>query len=86
MEFFFLDFILFYKNLEKMCWAHACNPSYSGGRHQEDCGLKPAQANSLQDPIWKNTSQQQGWWSGSRCRPCVQTPVPQKRKKERKKM
>jgi hypothetical protein len=22
--------------------AHACNTSYSGGRDQEDCGLKPA--------------------------------------------
>jgi hypothetical protein len=28
---------------------HACNPSHSGGRDQEDSGLKPAQANSLQD-------------------------------------
>jgi hypothetical protein len=26
--------------------AHAYNSSYSGGRDQEDCGLKPAQANS----------------------------------------
>jgi hypothetical protein len=26
---------------------HACNPSYSGGRDQEDSGLKPARANSL---------------------------------------
>jgi hypothetical protein len=25
--------------------AHACDPSYSGGRDQEDCGLKPAWAN-----------------------------------------
>jgi hypothetical protein len=33
--------------------AHACNPSYSGGRDQEDHGLKPAQANSSQDPISK---------------------------------
>jgi hypothetical protein len=33
--------------------AHACNPTYSGGRDQEDHGLKPAQANSLQDPILK---------------------------------
>jgi hypothetical protein len=24
--------------------AHACNPSYSGGRDQEDCGSKPARA------------------------------------------
>jgi hypothetical protein len=22
--------------------AHTCNPSYSGGRDQKDCGLKPA--------------------------------------------
>jgi hypothetical protein len=27
--------------------AHAYNPSYSGGRDQEDRGSKPAQANSL---------------------------------------
>jgi hypothetical protein len=33
--------------------AHACNPSYTGGRDQEDCGSKPAQANSLRDPISK---------------------------------
>jgi hypothetical protein len=26
--------------------AHACNPSYSGGRDQENCGSKPAWANS----------------------------------------
>jgi hypothetical protein len=37
--------------------AHACNPSYSGGRDQDDQGSKPAQANSLKDPIAKNPSQ-----------------------------
>jgi hypothetical protein len=37
--------------------AHACNPSYSGGRDQEDSSLKLAWANSLQDPILKNPSQ-----------------------------
>jgi hypothetical protein len=26
--------------------AHSCNPGYSGGRDQEYCGSKPAQANS----------------------------------------
>jgi hypothetical protein len=36
---------------------HACNPSYSGGRDQEDPSLKPAQANSSGDPISKNLSQ-----------------------------
>jgi hypothetical protein len=44
--------------------AHACNPNYLGGRHQEDQGLKPAQANSLQDPTQKRAS-----WSGSSGRP-----------------
>jgi hypothetical protein len=55
--------------------AHAYNPSYSGDRDQEDWGLKK--------PITK-----QGWWSGSRCRLLVKTPVLQKekKKKERKKI
>jgi hypothetical protein len=33
----------------------AYNPSYSGGRDQEIHGLKPACANSSQDPISKNS-------------------------------
>jgi hypothetical protein len=33
--------------------AHAYNPSYSGCRDQEDCGLKSALANSSQGPILK---------------------------------
>jgi hypothetical protein len=33
--------------------AHTYNPSYSGGRDQEDHSSKPAQANSSQDPISK---------------------------------
>jgi hypothetical protein len=36
--------------------AHTCNLSYLGGRDQEDCGSKPAQANSSQYPISKNPS------------------------------
>jgi hypothetical protein len=35
---------------------HACNPSYSGGRDQEDRCSKPAWANSSQDPTLKNPS------------------------------
>jgi hypothetical protein len=27
--------------------SHTGNPSYSGGKDQEDCGSKPVQANSL---------------------------------------
>jgi hypothetical protein len=49
--------------------ASACNPSYSGGRNQEDRVSKPAGANSSQDPILKKPIRQKGWWSGSRCRP-----------------
>jgi hypothetical protein len=33
--------------------AHACNPSYSRGRDQEDNGSKLVQTNSSQDPISK---------------------------------
>jgi hypothetical protein len=33
--------------------AHTCNPSYSGGRDQEDRDSKPAQANRLLDSIFK---------------------------------
>jgi hypothetical protein len=61
--------------------AHACNPTYSGGRDQEDRGLKPPQANSSWDPTLKNRSQKQGWWSGSRWRPWVRNPAPQKQTK-----
>jgi hypothetical protein len=47
--------------------AHTCNPSYSGGRDQEDHGLKPVGANSSQDPSLKNPiTKKLGWWSGSR--------------------
>jgi hypothetical protein len=28
------------KDLGQMLVAHTCNPSYSGGRDQEDCSLK----------------------------------------------
>jgi hypothetical protein len=38
--------------------AHICNPSYSGGRDQEDQGLKPAQANSSARPYFKKNPSQ----------------------------
>jgi hypothetical protein len=34
--------------------AHACDPSYSGGRDQDNHSSKPAWATSLQDPISTN--------------------------------
>jgi hypothetical protein len=49
----------------KLCisWAlvaDAYNPSYLGGRDQEDHSSKPAWANSLQNPFSKNSSQKRG--------------------------
>jgi hypothetical protein len=49
-----------YKTLMPAPVAHACNPSYSRGRDQEDHGSKPAQPNSLQDPILKKTCHKKG--------------------------
>jgi hypothetical protein len=48
--------------------AHTSNPGYSGGRDQEDCSSKPAQATSSQDPTSKKTFIKKGWWSGSSSR------------------
>jgi hypothetical protein len=45
------------KNLSQVPVAHACNPSYSGGRDQEDGCSNPVQANSSWDPISKKPSQ-----------------------------
>jgi hypothetical protein len=42
--------------------AQACNPSYSGGRDQEECSSKLAQANSWWTPIVKKTHHQK--WAG----------------------
>jgi hypothetical protein len=58
--------------------AHTCNPSYSGGRDQEDCG-------SARYYLEKSLKKKKDWWSGSRCRPGVQAPVQQKTKKKKEK-
>jgi hypothetical protein len=55
--------------------ALAYNPIYSGGRDQEDFGLKLVQANNSRYHILKKYITKKGWWSGSRCRLRVQTPV-----------
>jgi hypothetical protein len=41
--------------------AHTYNPSYSGGRDQEDHNSKLALSDISQDPISKSPSQKQGW-------------------------
>jgi hypothetical protein len=38
--------------------AHTYNPSYSGGKDQEDCGSKSAWVSSSQDPILKKNPSQ----------------------------
>jgi hypothetical protein len=40
--------------------AYACNPSYSGGRDQEDGGSKPDQVKSSWDSISKKTITKKG--------------------------
>jgi hypothetical protein len=40
--------------------AHACNPSYSGRRDQEDHVPNPTWANSSQDPISKKPFTKKG--------------------------
>jgi hypothetical protein len=71
--------------------SHACNPSYSGSRDPEDHSLKPARANSSQDPISKTTHCKTGlgeWpkWKElllSKYEALMQIPVlPKKKKKQ----
>jgi hypothetical protein len=45
--------------------AHACHPSYSGGRDQEDRSSKPAQQIVHKTLPWKKSNTKQGWQSGS---------------------
>jgi hypothetical protein len=40
---------------------HACNPSYLVGWNQEDCVLRPTQANYLQDLNLQNTQSKMDW-------------------------
>jgi hypothetical protein len=40
--------------------AHAYNPSYSGGRHQEDPSPKPVHTKSSQDPTQKKPFTKKG--------------------------
>jgi hypothetical protein len=62
--------------------AHAYNPRYSGGRDQEDHSLKPAQANSLEDPISKNPITKIGLVEWLKVKVLSSTPSMGKKKKE----
>jgi hypothetical protein len=61
LEFHILGIYHYHKTINsQVLVTHACNPSYSGGRNQKDCGSKPVQANSSQDPISKKPFTKKG--------------------------
>jgi hypothetical protein len=64
--------------------AHTCNPSYSGGRNQEDHGSKPAQGNSLRDPITKKKSQKRPGGVAQEVDPEFKPQYHKKKKKRRR--
>jgi hypothetical protein len=82
-----LIFFITMSHLSQVPVTHTYNPSYSEGRNQKDCGSKSARANNSWDPIskipitHKTKQQKKTRWSGSRCRPWVQTPILQKKRK-----
>jgi hypothetical protein len=61
-------------NISQVLVAHTCNPSYSGGRDQEDYGWKPTWANSLRDPISKKTLHKKGLVEWLRVYPLSSSP------------
>jgi hypothetical protein len=65
------DIVFYLKIQSQVLVAHGCNPSYSGGRDQEDHGSKPR---SLKKILHKKRA-------GSSCKLQVQTPALQKKEK-----
>jgi hypothetical protein len=70
------------------CWApvaHTCNLRYSGGRDQEDCGSKPAPANSLQELILKKPMTKKGLVEWLKVKVLSSNPSTEKKKKSERK-
>jgi hypothetical protein len=66
--------------------AHICNPSYSEGKDQEDCGSQPPQAKSSSDPISKKKpTQKRAGGVAQGVDPEFKPQYYKKKKKERKK-
>jgi hypothetical protein len=61
--------------------AHACNPSYAGGRDQEDHSSKPAQANSSTRPYLEKPFTKIGLVKWLKVKALSSSPVPQKKNK-----
>jgi hypothetical protein len=70
--------------------AHTCHPSYSGGKDQEDCGSRPAQANKFVGPFLKKKIQHKTGQVSEKVEECLpsksealssnpNTPFPQKK-------
>jgi hypothetical protein len=60
--------ILFSHKTEEISWAlvvHTCNPTYLGGRDQENQGSRPEEANSSQDPHLQNNQSKMNRRCGS---------------------
>jgi hypothetical protein len=64
--------------------AHTCNPSYSGGRDQEDLGLKSAWANSSRDSISKKPFTKNGLAEWLKVKALSSNPSSAKKKKKKK--
>jgi hypothetical protein len=68
--------------------AHTCNPNYSGGRDQENWGSKPAQTNSSQKPISRQSFTKIGLVERLKVEALSSSPstAKKKRKKEKRKL
>jgi hypothetical protein len=62
--------------------AHACNPCYSGGRDQEDHGLKPVWANSSTKPYLKKPFTKTGLVEWLKIKNLSSSPSTTKKKKK----
>jgi hypothetical protein len=62
--------------------AHACNPSYSGGRDQEDRGSKPAQANNSTRPYLEKPFRKIGLVEWLKLKALSSSPRTAKKKKK----
>jgi hypothetical protein len=63
--------------------AHVYNPSYTGGRNQEDLSSKPAQANSLKDLIFNKPITKRGLVEYLKVGAVSSNPSVTKRKKKK---
>jgi hypothetical protein len=64
--------------------AHACNPSYSGGRDREDHGSKPAWKNSSVRSCLEKTHHEKGLVERLKVKTLSSIPSTTKKKKKKK--